>query len=88
MKESRKEEEEESHTRKLPRMVLKHNQVSIGLEWAVPSTDTIPSDRPHLTLESFLSRLPKTVVREGRVIDIHSGLTETLRVQYIFTPHC
>ena len=42
-----------------------------------------PTANPHqrtVTMETFFSRLPKTVIRKGRVIDIHGGLTETLQV--------
>lgn len=31
-------------------------------------------------METFFSHLPKSVIRKGRVIDIHGELTETLQV--------
>lgn len=39
---------------------------------------TLPG--PKLSLETFLTRLPATIVKGGRVVSIRSGIAETLKV--------
>ena len=41
---------------------------------------TLPG--PKLSLERFLTSLPATVVKGGRVVDIRSGVAETLKVNH------
>ena len=46
---------------------------------------TLPG--PKLSLERFLTNLPATVVKGGRVVDIRSGVAETLKVNFIVRDH-
>ena len=39
-----------------------------------------PPQGPKVSLDTFLSRLPACVVHSGRVIDIRSGIADTLQV--------
>ena len=41
---------------------------------------TVSPTGPKLSLDTFLSRLPSCVVHSGRVIDIRSGIADTLQV--------
>lgn len=45
------------------------------------SHNSSSSSKRTVSVENFLKRIPKNVIRGGRVIDIHAGLTETLQVQ-------
>ncbi len=36
---------------------------------------------PKVPLQTFLSRLPASVVRGGRVVDIRSGVADTIQVR-------
>ena len=62
---------------------------------AHPSPDQYHFPHPHkskhhhshkhsVTVDQFLSRIPKHVIRGVHVIDVHTGITETLQVNRIF----
>ena len=40
------------------------------------------SDRPTLAVDTFLSRLPQSVVRKGKIIDVRNGVQNMLRVSW------
>ena len=46
----------------------------------LPDGFTVSPTGPKLSLDTFLSRLPACVVHSGRVIDIRSGIADTLQV--------
>ncbi|KAM3829569.1 UBX domain-containing protein 11 [Vipera latastei] len=45
----------------------------------VKETSEISADGPKLTMEQFLNKLPKSLVRDGQVIDIREDLKKTLQ---------
>jgi len=38
------------------------------------------SDRPTVSVDTFLSRLPQSVVRKGKIIDVRNGIQSVLQV--------
>ena len=47
-----------------------------------------PPQGPKVSLDTFLSRLPACVVHSGRVIDIRSGIADTLQVGLTISYAC
>uniref|UniRef100_A0A8B9PTT8 UBX domain-containing protein 11 n=1 Tax=Apteryx owenii TaxID=8824 RepID=A0A8B9PTT8_APTOW len=63
--------------RRLPRSFPGHGQV-VGVTWThFPSALT----GPKLSLEQFLNKLPKSLIRGGQVIDVRDSIRATLQVQ-------
>ena len=49
-----------------------------GAGWKEKETSELPG--PKLSVESFLSRLPASVVKGGRVLDVRAGVAEAIHV--------
>ena len=57
-------------------------------DYAEKTTSVLPG--PRVQLDQFLKRLPESVVHNGRVIDIRSGIAQSLQVVWWYSGshHC
>ena len=53
-----------------------------GSEGSLLTQGTANPHSPQVSLDKFLSQLPNHVIKSGRVINIHDGITETLQVSF------